>query len=365
MKSGTSQLQKPGTIREVPVGERALIEAIRERVKRGQHYKSAVRIGMGDDCAVLRPRPGEEIVVTTDFSLEQVHFRRNWHPPESVGHRCLARGLSDLAATGARPLAAFLSLAIPVELNIAGRKGWVSRFFDGLLALADQYKVPLAGGDTAQSPEFDCGRRNAEAMVLADMVLLGSVKRGRSLLRSRAHSGDVIYVTGELGGSAAELAALQRNPLSFARLTKAQKNHPHLYPEPRIEVGLKLASGGKAHAAIDLSDGLSTDLLHVCEESGLAAEIDAAAIPVHPLARQAENNEWVPSALGLALHGGEDYELLFTAPKWSTIPRKIAGIDIHPIGQMLTRHPKRPRVVLREQNGQALPLEPGGWEHFR
>jgi thiamine-monophosphate kinase len=168
-----------------------------------------------------------------------------------------------------------------------------------------------------------------------------------------------------LGGSAAELIALQRNPLSFARLTKAQEDHPHLYPEPRIEVGLKLASRGKAHAAIDLSDGLSVDLLHICEESGLAAEIDTAAIPVHPLARQAEDDGWTPSALGLALHGGEDYELLFTAPKWSTIPRKIAGVDIHPIGQMLPRRPRRPRVVLREQNGQALGLKPGGWEHFQ
>jgi thiamine-monophosphate kinase len=347
------------------MGERALIAAIRDRARQP---KGALRTGIGDDCAVLRPPAGHEIVVTTDFSLDQVHFRRDWHTPEVVGHRCLTRGLSDLAAMGARPLAAFLSLAVPGELAVAGTskndRSWVNRFFNGLLALADQYKVPLAGGDTAQSPEFDQHGRKHSAVVVADIVLLGTVKRGHALLRSGARAGDVIYVTGELGGAAAEFLALGRDPARFANLTKAGKNHPHLYPEPRIEVGLQLASAGKAHAAIDLSDGLSTDLLHVCEESELAAELDAAAIPVHPLAAQTEEDGWVPSALALALHGGEDYELLFTAPKWSRIPRKIAGVNIHPIGQMQPRRPRQPRVVLLERDGHKTALEPGGWEHF-
>ncbi|HTD54248.1 MAG TPA: thiamine-phosphate kinase [Silvibacterium sp.] len=366
MKSRSPQPQKPDKAIGAASGERALIAAIRDQAGNTRSSRSAVRVGIGDDCAIIRPPAGEEIVVTTDFSLEQVHFRRDWHPPESVGHRCLARGLSDLAATGARPLAAFLSLAIPPDLGAASeRKSWVARFFDGLLALADRYKVPLAGGDTAQSPEFDCHGRKSAAMVSADIVLLGSVKRGRALLRSGARAGDVIYVTGELGGAAAELIAVGRNPDLFSEFTKAQENHPHLYPQPRVGTGLKLASAAKVHAAIDLSDGLSTDLLHVCEESGLAAELDAAAIPVHALAQQAETDGWIPSALGLALHGGEDYELLFTAPRWSKIPRKIAGVSIHPIGQMQSRRPRHPRVVLRERDGQAQALEPGGWEHFR
>src|ERR1700751_5927773 len=145
---------------QAPAGERALIAAIRHQANRTRPSRSAVRLGIGDDCAILRPPSGEEIVVTTDFSIEQVHFRRDWHPPESVGHRCLARGLSDLAAMGARPLAAFLSLALPAELNSSGaQKTWVSRFFNGLLELAERHTVPLAGGDTAQSPEADCGAR--------------------------------------------------------------------------------------------------------------------------------------------------------------------------------------------------------------
>lgn len=354
--------RKPSSAREVPTGERTLIAAIRGRAARP---RGVVRTGIGDDAAVLRPPAGDEIVVTTDFSLEQVHFRRDWHTPEVVGHRCLARGLSDLAAMGARPLAAFLSLAIPAEFAADGQEAsWVSRFFDGLLALADRYKLPLAGGDTAQSPEFDQRGGKHPGLVAADIVVLGSVRRGHALLRSSARTGDIIYVTGKLGGAAAELLAAGRNPERFAALTRAGKNHPHLYPQPRIEVGLKLASAGKSHAAIDLSDGLSTDLLHVCEESGLAADLDAAAIPIHPLAMQAEDDGWVPSAKALALHGGEDYELLFTAPKWSKIPRRIAGVDIHPIGQMQPRRPRQPRVVLRGQDGRPTALEPGGWEHF-
>lgn len=367
MKSHATPPRKSAGVRKVSSpGERALIAAIRDQAKRPRLSKSAVRIGIGDDCAVLRPPAGDELVVTTDFSLEQVHFRRDWHPPESVGHRCLARGLSDLAASGARPLAAFLSLAIPADLNLPGEgRAWLNRFFDGLLALAERCKVPLAGGDTAQSPEFDCRGRRGAAMIAADIVLLGSVKRGRVLLRSSARAGDVIYVTGALGGASAELIALGRNPNRFAGLTKAQKHHPHLYPEPRIKIGLRLASATSTHAAIDLSDGLSTDLLHICEESGLDAELDVASIPVHPLAQQAEKDGWVPSALGLALHGGEDYEVLFTAPKQSTLPQRLAGVDIHPIGRMEPRSSRHARVVLRKWNGQKRILEPGGWEHFK
>ena len=342
------------------VGERALIGTIRTRAAKA---KGALRVGIGDDCAVLRPAAGDEIVVTTDFSLEQVHFRRDWHVPEVVGHRCLARGLSDLAAMGARPVAAFLSLALPAELTVKEKKtgSWLDRFLDGFLALANREKVPLAGGDTAQAPALE-GRR--AGLAVADIVLLGAVRRGHALLRSGARAGDVIYTTGELGGAAAELLAVGRNPAEFRALTRAQKNHPHLYPEPRLAAAQKLAARKRIHSAIDLSDGLSTDLGHVCEESDLAAELDAAAIPVHALALQAEHDGWVPSAMALALHGGEDYELLFTAPRWTPIPRTMAGVNIHPIGQMMKRRPRRPRIVLRERDGHETALESGGWEHF-
>lgn len=316
--------------------ERELIAGIRRRADQlqiGQRKNGILTLGIGDDCAVLRPRRAKEIVVTTDLSLENVHFRRDWHPPQSVGHRCLARGLSDLAAMGARPEAAFLSLALPSELTGA----WMDSFFDGFMALAKRYRVPLAGGDMAKSPT-----------VVADIVLLGSVARGKALLRSSARAGDLIYVTGALGGSAAELSALERKPGDF--IGKNKLRHPHLYPEPRLAAGRRLIR--LATAAIDLSDGLSTDLAHLCDESGLAAEIDADALPVDARA-----------TLEQALHGGEDYELLFTASPKTAVPSQLGGVLIHAIGRMKKRG-KGPQVEM-DSGGKRTALAASGWEHFR
>src|ERR1700722_877545 len=316
-------------------GERELIAAIRKRAGQLPRNLGIVSLGIGDDCAVLHPRRGEEIVVTTDLSLENVHFRRDWHPPQSVGHRCLARGLSDLAAMGARPEAAFLSLAIPAELT----GPWMDSFLDGLMALAELHQVPLAGGDMAKSP-----------LVVADIVLMGSVPKGKALLRSGARAGDVIYVTGALGGSAAELRALERRPGDYRG--KYKVGHPHLYPEPRLAAGRKLMRAELATAAIDLSDGLSTDLAHLCDESRLAAEIDVEALPVDARA-----------TLEQALHGGEDYELLFTASPKTKVPTQVGGVLTHAIGRMKKRG-KDPQVEL-DCDGTRTVLKPGGWNHFR
>jgi thiamine-monophosphate kinase len=342
-----------------PGGELSLVAGIRAR---RQRPNPAVRIGIGDDCALLRPATGEELAVTTDFSLENVHFRRDWHPPEAIGHRCLARGLSDLAAMGAHPVAAFLSLAVPAELTRKrrGQASWVERFLDGLLALSDRAQVQLAGGDTAETP---AAGRTADGPVLADIVLIGAVKRGRALLRSGAKPGDRIYVTGALGGAAAELLALERNPRKFAKLKAAVAGHPHLYPEPRLAAGMALSRRQLASACIDISDGLSTDLRHLCQESGLAAEIDAASLPIHPMARLAEAAGWAPSALDLALHGGEDYELLFTAPAGAKIPRTIGEVSVQPIGKMLKRRKGAPVATL-VVGGVHQELPARGWEHF-
>jgi thiamine-monophosphate kinase len=330
-------------------GELALLARIRSRAAKSS--PGGLRLGIGDDCALLRPHSGEELAVTTDLSIAGRHFRLDWHPPEAVGHRTLARGLSDLAAMGARPVAAFLSLGLPRELTVAQgrRRAWVERFLDGLLALAETCKTPLAGGDLAESP-----------VAIADIVLVGAVPRGRALLRSGARPGDLLYVSGSLGGAAAglvrlgELAADQNNQNQPPPITKKMQTllAPHLYPQPRIAQGLWLQRRGRATAALDLSDGLSTDLAHLCQESGLRAEVDAAALPVHPAA-----------SLAQALHGGEDYELLFTAPPAIRLPRAIAGVPVTRIGRMVRLLSGRPPVTLLTPQGPQ-PLKPHGWEHF-
>lgn len=330
----------------VPLPERELIEAVRRMSGRSRTTKSAVRCGIGDDCAVLRPPSGHELLVTTDFSLEGVHFRREWHAPEAVGHRCLTRGLSDIAAMGGTPLAAFLSLALPPDVP----QQWVDDFARGFLRLARRFKTPLAGGDTAQSP----------GGILADIVVLGSVPQGKAVLRSGARVGDDIYVTGSLGAGLAVLRQLQRGALpsrkgNRKRLTagSAAAERKHFYPTPRLAVGQWLREHGLASAMIDISDGLSTELRHICKESRVGAWIAQAAVPVAAGATREE-----------ALHGGDEYELLFTAKaeRHNRIPGRIAGVPIHWLGTIT----RRPGVWLvagdMKSRQELLPL---GWEHFK
>lgn len=337
-----------------PAGELALIEQIRRDFApvRGRH----VVLGIGDDCAILRPPADSEIVVTTDFTLERRHFLRGTHPPESVGHRTLARGLSDLAAMGADPVAAFLSLALPAALvsKPEGRR-WVARFLSGLKALAERTRVPLAGGDTSESPRETAA---SGGLILADVVLVGSTPRGKALRRSGAKLGDVLYVTGRLGGAAAELAeVLKRDKAVKVRSTE---NHPHLFPEPRLEVGRALVRRGLATACIDVSDGISTDLGHLCRASGVRAQIEQAALPIHRLAERLG----AESALRAALHGGEDYELLFSAPAEMRVPRSIAAVPITRIGRVTSRRGGGSLMTLIQPGGVRIALEPAGWEHF-
>ena len=218
-----------------PMGELALIEQIRHNFA-SSRSKNLI-LGIGDDCAILNPPEGSEVLVTTDFTLENRHFRRDRHPPESVGHRCLARGLSDLAAMGANPIAAFLSLALPADiLTTKSGQAWTSSFLDGIRTLADIHNLPLAGGDTSQSPAN---------LILADIVLLGTAPKNKALRRSGARPGDILYVTGQLGGAAAELDKI----LKRGRRTSTPANfdnHPHLYPEPRIDTGEALLRDRKS-----------------------------------------------------------------------------------------------------------------------
>ncbi len=320
----------PGYSDGVPAREKKLIQRIRRLARRGP----SVVTGIGDDCAVLRVPPGDDLLVTTDFTIENVHFRRDWHRPELVGRRCLTRGLSDIAAMGGEPRAAFLSLAVAADVP----QKWVDRFLKGLLALAQEFKVPLAGGDTAQSA----------GGIQADIVVVGSVPKGTALLRSGAKPGEWIYVTGDLGGSAAALARLaQSKPVGAGYFR-------HFRPPPRVAVGRRLRQRGLASAMIDLSDGLSTDLEHICQESHVGAEIEAEAIPRSQLGLGKKR-----VALEFALHGGDDYELLFTSA--SAVPSQVAGVRVTRIGR--TTQSKGMRLL--GADGKPQPLQAGGWEHFK
>jgi thiamine-monophosphate kinase len=237
---------------------------------------------------------------------------------------------------GGEPSAVLLSLALPSGLP----QKWVDGFMKGLLSLAGEFKVPLAGGDIAESPNG----------ILADIIVLGSVPQGKAILRSGAKASDRIYVTGELGGSSAALEAL----LAGERV-RPQQFPRHFHPVPRIVLGRFLRERGLASAMIDLSDGLSTDLAHLCEESGVGAEIQAEALPLAQAGKPAQK-----VGLRNALHGGEDYELLFTASGEKQVPRRIAGVPVTLIGRV-----RRDRHVLLKQNHRPpSELRPQGWQHF-
>lgn len=319
----------------LPLPERELIARIR-RLAPAAGRRSPLVAGIGDDCAILRLPPGHEALLTTDFTLENIHFRREWHPAKSVGHRCLARGLSDIAAMGGEPLAAFLSLALPAET----RQPWVNEFLRGFLGLAKKFGVTLAGGDTAESA----------GGVAADVVVLGQVPAGQAIRRAGARPGDSIYVTGELGRSAAALYQLRER----GRVDAPAAARPYFFPQPRVAVGVLLRRQRLASAMIDLSDGLSTDLSHICEESGVGAVVIESSIP------RAHTSPAATSTLHFALHGGEDYELLFTAPPGRRVPRALAGVRVTRVGEII----REKKVWLMDSHGQRKPLLPRGWEHF-
>ena len=266
------------------ISELGLIRQIRQLA--GSPYSKSVVQSIGDDCAILRPPVGKDLVFTTDFVLENRHFTLDTHTAAEIGHKALARSLSDLAAMGAEPMFCLVSLALPSEKAGA----FVPRFYKGLLALAKQHKLTLAGGDLASFPNF-----------AADIMCCGAVPKGKAFLRSAAKPGDGIYVSGKLGNSA----------LGFrTRQGKAWKQHR--LPTPRIEIGLALRRYGVV-CAMDISDGLSLDLARLCAES----KVSGALTSPLPVANGATLDD--------ALHGGEDYELLFNraeAPKHSQRNRR-------------------------------------------
>ncbi|MEE8581630.1 MAG: thiamine-phosphate kinase [Myxococcota bacterium] len=308
------------------LGELALIERI-ERLSRRQGRKQVV-LGIGDDAAVLRPRAGEDLVVTTDALFEGVHFRFDTQAATTIGRRALAVNLSDLAAMGARPLACTLALAAPASLP-------VTRFDDllrGLLAMGRRFDCPLVGGNLTRARETSL-----------TLSVMGAVERGQALSRSAARAGDAIFVTGTLGAAALALARSERTGWRLRSV-----------PTPRLAAGRALRRLRQRGACIDLSDGLLCDLAQVLRASQLGAEIEEARLP-RPRGFAAACARLDLDPADLLASGGEDYELLFTLRRspgsLAALSRRL-GVHVSRIGRV-TRQPE-----IRGLNAHQ------GWRHF-
>jgi thiamine-monophosphate kinase len=336
----------------MPIPELKLIERIRGMALALAPERSPIVVqGIGDDCAVLRLGAGFpkawDTLVTTDLSIEGVHFRRDWYPAGFIGRQCLTRGLSDVAAMGGEPLAAFLSLALPRRLP----QTWVDGFLRGLLAHAMESKVTLAGGDVSASSSGVVADGVFADRVFADIMVVGRVAAGKAILRSGAKPGDRLYVTGMLGVAAARVAGLRAGMLRAGKLRSGPSFRrktveiASALATPRVAVGRKLL--GVASAMIDVSDGLSTDLKHLCDASGVGAIVYAPALPA-------------PAGIDFALHGGEDYELLFTAPARRRVPSRIAGVPVSQIGEIV----REKKMWVSDARGRMHPLKAHGWQHF-
>ena len=329
------------------VGEHALIRRIHARVP---PPPPSVILGIGDDAAVVEPDRGSLSVITTDTMVEGVHFDRTLTPMDAVGGKVLAASLSDLAAMGAMPRYALLSLALPDTLRV----GDVDNLLDGLLALAARFRTALVGGNIT---------RSGGALSL-DVTAVGSVKRRCVLTRAGALPGDDLYVSGEIGGAAAGLSWMRDGmPDQPSHVAMEDCRHRYLRPEPRVRLGTQLGRNRAARACIDLSDGLADGIRQLSQVGGVGATIDATLIPITPGARHwFETHDTEP--ILAAMTGGEDYELLFAAApsrrRRVAAARRLAGkLGVTRIGTMT----KDPALVL-VRDGQPAEL-PAGYEHFR
>jgi thiamine-monophosphate kinase len=298
----------------------------------GQAPAAGVVLGIGDDAALLRPSAGMELAVSTDLLTEGRHFRAGAEP-RKLGHKVLAVNLSDLAAMGAAPRWATLALALPVV-----DEAWLAQFCEGFFALAARFGVALVGGDTTRGPLSFC------------VTILGEVPAGRALLRSGAGPGDDIWVSGELGGAALGLA----RPEIAAAAQRLDE------PEPRVELGERLR--GIASAAIDVSDGFAQDLGHILERSGVAATVDYESLPLPVDLKRLQDGELQAR---LALSGGDDYELVFTAPQKARAELGALSSELRlALSRVGSIQPGAPRLVVLDAARRPMAVGPG-FDHFQ
>jgi thiamine-monophosphate kinase len=337
------------------------IQRLREHARQRRQSPRVVA-GIGDDASVIAQYSGRDLLVTTDLLVEDVDFYRESAPAHLLGHKSLAVSLSDVAAMGGRPCWSFLSLGMPRDVW----NDWFrNEFIKGYLALADQFGVTLAGGDVSES----------KGGVVIDSIVLGETLRGQAVLRSGARAGDQIFVTGNLGGAAAGVKLIEMGlRMSEPTVPADESASPHaddgaiqsllqrqLRPEPRVGWGIVLGEEQLATAMIDISDGLSSELRHICDESNVGAQIQADAIPLNKDVQQLCGRRAL-DPLALALRGGEDLELLFTvAPKnIAHLPKRVDGVPISHIGEVTNA----PSVIRVHEKHHEWDLQPQGFEHF-
>ena len=331
------------------------ISSLRQRVKSFAFNTDALVCGIGDDAAVFRNSAGKENVITADMLVEDIDFRRTTTPPYLLGHKALAVSLSDIAAMGSRPLWSLISIGVPEEV---WQTEFVDRLYDGLLDLANRYGVQLIGGDTSRTNE----------RIVIDSVVSGECAAGTAVLRSGAQPGDQIFVTGSLGAAAAGLRLIERGAhlaeQNLADDDSQKLDHVllrQLRPEPRVGWGIVLGEERLATAMIDLSDGLSSDLNRLCEASNVGALIDSSLLPIDPRVTELCGRRAL-DPLQLALHGGEDFELMFTVKPGDVVrlPRRVDGIEIKRIGEVTALS----EGVKISEGARIWELRPGGWKHF-
>ena len=369
------------------------IKRLREKAQSRRHSPRVIN-GIGDDASVINQRANRDLIVTTDLMVEGVDFYLEAISARMLGHKALAVSLSDIAAMGARPLWSLLSIGMPAE---TWRNKFKGEFYEGYFALADQYGVTLSGGDISETKEG----------IVIDSIVIGETVSGAAVLRSGARPGDQIFVTGTLGGAAAGLKLIEmgaqvrrqvagggqqeagdagqesvppavaggldhsRNEPGDNRQVSAERSEEdaiqtlllrQLSPSPRVGWGIVLGEERLATAMIDISDGLSSDLAHLCRESNVGALLQSASIQSDPdVIKLCGRRALDP--LALALHGGEDFELLFTVhpDNVARLPKRVDGVSISLIGEITNK----PTTIKIAEGNRIWDLPPQGFEHFK
>lgn len=328
------------------MNEFELIRKIKNSAESSGNFQSAVRVGIGDDCAVIAQNSKTDLVITTDLLVEDIDFKLEWSTSEFIGHKSLAVSLSDVAAMGAKPVWSMISIGVPEKI---WQSDFVDRFYDGYLRLASKCDVELVGGDVSKTPD----------KIVIDSIVAGEVRKNKAILRSGAQVGDLIFVTGNLGGAAVGLKLLQ-NGERFEPSKNKNLLLRQLAPNPQTETGQIIGSKNLATAMIDLSDGLSSDLAHICRASKVGAKIFADKILFDPnldlIAKTFEEK------IDLALNGGEDFELLFTVnpKKYFRLEKEFKNRAFFRIGE-ITANTEIIELIAGEKT---IVLEAKGFRHF-